>query len=92
MCYGVFLLASKQMMCYMFQFLKPSNALLNRLSKFLKLTTSEDVALSLFLKNSTKTELVNQAKQHLKRRFLTFIHCYLDAGKNHLHLNHCVLL
>uniref|UniRef100_A0A2A4JSL1 CCR4-NOT transcription complex subunit 1 n=1 Tax=Heliothis virescens TaxID=7102 RepID=A0A2A4JSL1_HELVI len=64
--------------------LKPSNTLLNRLSRLLKLTTAEDVALSLVLRrNSSKTEIVNLSKQHLKKRFLDLVQCYLDAERGH---------
>ncbi|XP_030040329.1 CCR4-NOT transcription complex subunit 1 isoform X2 [Manduca sexta] len=64
--------------------LKPSNALLNRLSRLLKLTTAEDVAFSLVLRrNSTKSEIVSLAKQHLKKRFLDLVQCYLDAERGH---------
>lgn len=63
------------------QVLKPTNAFFNRLSRLLKLTTAEDVALSLVLRrNSTKTEIVSLSKQHLKKRFLDLVQCYLDAG------------
>lgn len=64
--------------------LKPTNALLNRLSRLLKLTTAEDVAFSLALRRySTKSEIVAVAKQHLKKRFLDLIQCYLDAERGH---------
>ncbi|KAJ2954200.1 hypothetical protein O0L34_g2438 [Tuta absoluta] len=64
--------------------LKPSNNLLNRLSRLLKLTTAEDVALSLVLRrNSSKAEIVTLAKQHLKKRFLDLVQCYLDAERGH---------
>lgn len=66
-----------------FQILKPTNTLLNRLSRLLKLTTAEDVAFSLVLRrNSSKPEIVSVAKQHLKKRFLDLVQCYLDAGKD----------
>lgn len=68
-----------------FQILKPTNTLLNRLSRLLKLTTAEDVAFSLVLRrNSSKAEIVSLAKQHLKKRFLDLVQCYLDAGKTFL--------
>lgn len=64
-----------------FQVLKPSNTLLNRLSRLLKLTTAEDVTFSLVLRrHSSKPEIVSIAKQHLKKRFLDLVQCYLDAG------------
>ncbi|XP_063392578.1 CCR4-NOT transcription complex subunit 1 isoform X1 [Cydia fagiglandana] len=64
--------------------LKPSNTLLNRLTRLLKLTTAEDVAFSLILrKNSSKPEIVSLAKQHLKKRFLELVQCYLDAERGH---------
>ncbi|XP_028158928.1 CCR4-NOT transcription complex subunit 1 isoform X2 [Ostrinia furnacalis] len=64
--------------------LKPSNTLLNRLSRLLKFTTAEDVAFSLVLKrNSAKPEIVALTKQHLKKRFLDLVQCYLDAERGH---------
>ncbi|XP_072931342.1 CCR4-NOT transcription complex subunit 1 isoform X2 [Epargyreus clarus] len=64
--------------------LKPSNTLLSRLSRLLKLTTAEDVAFSLVLKRtSSKPEIVSFAKQHLKKRFLDLVQCYLDAERGH---------
>ncbi|XP_013184897.1 CCR4-NOT transcription complex subunit 1 isoform X2 [Amyelois transitella] len=64
--------------------LKPTNTLLNRLSRLLKLTTAEEVAFSLVLrKNSSKPEIVSLAKQHLKKRFLDLVQCYLDAERGH---------
>ncbi|XP_013136530.1 PREDICTED: CCR4-NOT transcription complex subunit 1 isoform X2 [Papilio polytes] len=64
--------------------LKPSNTLLNRLSRLLKLTTAEDVTLSLVLRRySSKTEIAAFAKQHLKKRFLDLVQCYLDAEHGH---------
>ncbi|XP_068619927.1 CCR4-NOT transcription complex subunit 1 isoform X4 [Battus philenor] len=64
--------------------LKPSNTLLNRLSRLLKLTTAEDVTFSLVLRRySSKPEIVSVAKQHLKKRFLDLVQCYLDAERGH---------
>ncbi|GBP76975.1 CCR4-NOT transcription complex subunit 1 [Eumeta japonica] len=63
--------------------LSPSNILLGRLSRLLKLTTAEDVAFSLVLRNSSKPEIVTLAKQHLKKKFLELINCYLDAERGH---------
>ncbi|XP_059059892.1 CCR4-NOT transcription complex subunit 1-like isoform X2 [Achroia grisella] len=64
--------------------LKPTNTLLNRLSRLLRLTTAEDVAFSLILRrHSSKPEIVSLAKQHLKKRFLDLVQCYLDAERGH---------
>ncbi|CAG4984058.1 unnamed protein product [Parnassius apollo] len=64
--------------------LKPSNTLLNRLSRLLKLTTAEDVTFSLVLRrHSSKSEIITLAKQHLKKRFLDLVQCYLDAERGH---------
>ncbi|XP_046976723.1 CCR4-NOT transcription complex subunit 1 isoform X2 [Vanessa cardui] len=64
--------------------LKPANTLLTRLARLLKLTTAQDVAFSLVLRrNSSKPEIVSLAKNHLKKRFLDFVQCYLDAERGH---------
>ncbi|XP_041987025.1 CCR4-NOT transcription complex subunit 1 [Aricia agestis] len=64
--------------------LKPTNTLLTRLTRLLKLTTAQDVAFTLVLrKASTKPDIVTLAKQHLKKRFLDFVQCYLDAERGH---------
>ncbi|XP_039763279.1 CCR4-NOT transcription complex subunit 1 isoform X3 [Pararge aegeria] len=64
--------------------LKPTNTLLSRIARLLKFTTAQDVAFSLVLrKNSPKPEIVSFAKQHLKKRFLDFVQCYLDAERGH---------
>ncbi|VVC86298.1 unnamed protein product [Leptidea sinapis] len=64
--------------------LKPSNTLLARIARYLKLTTAQDVAFSLVLRrNSSKPEISNLAKQHLKKRFLDLVQCYLDAERGH---------
>lgn len=66
---------------FILQVLKPANTLLTRLARLLKLTTAQDVAFSLVLRrNSSKPEIATLAKQHLKKRFLDFVQCYLDAG------------
>ncbi|CAH4038649.1 unnamed protein product [Pieris brassicae] len=64
--------------------LKASNTLLPRLARLLKLTTAQDVALSLVLrKHSSKPEIATFAKQHLKRRFLDLVQSYLDAERGY---------
>ncbi|XP_061382387.1 CCR4-NOT transcription complex subunit 1 isoform X1 [Danaus plexippus] len=64
--------------------LKPTNSLLSRLARLLKFTTAQDVAFTLVLRrNSSKPDIVSLAKQHLKKRFLDFVQCYLDAERGH---------
>ncbi|XP_045510260.1 CCR4-NOT transcription complex subunit 1 isoform X1 [Colias croceus] len=64
--------------------LKPTNTLLTRLARLLKLTTAQDVAFSLVLRrHSSKPEIATFAKQHLKKRFLDLVQCYLDAERGH---------
>lgn len=63
--------------------LKPSNTLFSRLARLYKLTTVQEVAFCLALRNTTKPEIVTLAQQHLRKRFLDLVQCYLDTDSGH---------
>lgn len=65
----------------MFQANTSSVAPFGQLFRVLKLNIVQEVAFCLALRKSSNIEVASLAYQHLKKRLLDLIQCYLDTGE-----------
>ena len=62
------------------QSLKPSSHLLNQLSKTLRLSAIQDIALGLSLQYSSSPEIRRNSTQFLKQKLLQLINALIETG------------